>query len=85
MTNKIDEIDKAEALLTEASNSAADSVESAALATQAIGLLLLYFAKDQRYATQKLESVMQEKLESRLQEYNYYLKMLGLHEHLGGK
>lgn len=82
MTNKIDEIGRAEALLTEASNSAADS---ATLATQAIGLLLLYFAKEQRDATQNLEKLMQEKMESRLQEYNYYLKMLGLHEHLGGK
>lgn len=79
MTNKIDEIDRAEKLLTEASNSAADS---ASLATQAIGLLLLYFAKDQRDATQKLASVM---LDLRLQEYKQYLKMLGLHEQSGGK
>lgn len=73
MTNNIDEIDRAETLLTEASSSAIDSTESAALATQAIGLLLLYFAKDQRDATQNLEKLMQAQLDAKLAQVNNYL------------
>lgn len=83
MTNKIDEIDRAEALLADARRSAMTYPESTALATQAIGQLLLYFAKDQRDATQNLEKLMQAQLDAKLAQVNNYLSsVLG---YSGGK
>lgn len=76
-----DEIDMAGALLAGANLGVTKSEESVALATIAIGQLLLYFAKEQRDATQKLEAVLKDKMESRLKEFNDFLNTAGL----GGK
>jgi hypothetical protein len=68
-TKEQDEIGQAESLLN-AADRTADSAESTALATQAIGLLLLYFAKDQRDATKQLEKLMQARVDAEIARIN---------------
>ena len=73
MSKELDEIDKAEALLAGANQGVTESAESTALATMAIGQLLLYFAKDQRDATQKFEKVMQARIDAELKRISDFL------------
>ena len=56
-----DDIDRAEALLAEADSPAHDDAASLSLSAQAIGLLLLYFAKEQRDATKKIEGMIAQR------------------------
>ena len=77
-------IEKAKVLLAEAGGSDS-SAHSAALATQAIGHLLLYFAEEQHDATSKLEKMIQEKLDARVSEFNAWLNLVTGHGYPGGK
>jgi hypothetical protein len=71
-----DEIDKAEALLAEADSPTHDDAGSLSLSAQAIGLLLLYFAKDHRDAAKKIEEMIVQKTERRLAELDEWLRVV---------
>lgn len=71
-----DEIDKAEALLAEADHPRRDAAETLSLSAQAIGLLLLYFAKDHRDAAKKIEEMIVQKTERRLAELDEWLRVV---------
>lgn len=72
----IDEIDKAEALLAEADSPIHDDAGSLSFSAQAIGLLLLYFAKDHRDAAKKIEEMIVQKTERRLAELDEWLRVV---------
>jgi hypothetical protein len=80
-----DDIDKAEALLAEADNPAHDDAASLSLSAHAIGLLLLYFAKEQRDATKKIEGLIARKTERKLAELDKWLALFMNSEMPGGK
>jgi hypothetical protein len=71
-----DDIDEAEALLLAAGGMSENVEESTSLSTRAIGLLLLYFAKEQRDAAKKIEEIIVQKTERRLAELDEWLKVV---------
>ena len=71
-----DDIDKAEALLAAADDPVNDDAASLSLSAQAIGLLLLYFAKEQRDATKKIEGMIAQRAERRLADLDELLKVV---------
>jgi hypothetical protein len=72
-----DDIDEAEALLLTAGGMSENVEESTSLSTRAIGLLLLlYFAKEQRDATKKIEEMITHRAERRLADLDELLKVV---------
>lgn len=71
-----DDIDEAEALLLTAGGMSENVEESTSLSTRAIGLLLLYFAKEQRDATKKIEEMIIQRAERRLADLDELLKVV---------
>jgi hypothetical protein len=74
-----DDIDKAEALLAAADDPVNDDAASLSLSAQAIGLLLLYFAKEQRDATKRVEEIITKKTDRKMAEMDRWLsEILGI-------
>lgn len=68
-----DDIDKAEALLAEADNPEQDDAASLSLSAQAIGLLLLYFAKEQRDMSKKIEEIVAQRTDRKMAQMEGWL------------
>lgn len=70
------DIDEAEALLLTAGGMSENVEESTSLSTRAIGLLLLYFAKEQRDTTKKIKEMITQRAERRLAYLDELLKVV---------
>jgi hypothetical protein len=80
-----DDIDKAEALLAEADSPVHDDAASLSLAVQAVGQLMLYFAKEQRDATKKIEEMIARKADRKMAELDKWLELFRLADMSGDK
>jgi hypothetical protein len=82
-----DEIDEAEILLCRsgAMSQYENFEESTSLSTRAIGLLLLYFAKEHHDTTKKIEGMIARKTERKLAELDKWLALFMSSDMPGGK